>query len=778
MRNRFFGLAFYSSPYLLAGMALLLLLVNACSSARYVPEEKYLLKENEIKVTTNRLSKSEMDVYFKQHPNRRTFLNVKFPLFWYNISSADCKFFVNKWLRSWGEAPVVLDTTLIAPTVKSLGLYVESMGYYDYKISDTVAYNQKKRKATVVYNVDVSSPIRIRKLSYEIADPAIRELVLADSTSTLLHVGRVLSEENLTKERARITSMLRNKGYYEFRTNFITFEADTTIGHSRADLKLKLANVQVGIQDNEPVYRNHTKFVVKNIYVNTSYDLVEAYRDSSYVRSFDTLDYKGVGYLYSEKLDIRPSVINRINRIALDSLYSERDVNDTYTNLSNLSLFKTITIRFNRATQDSTATEVPLSCEILLSPTLPQGYRIDMEVSSNSSGLWSFAPAIGYNHQNLFKGAEYFQLNVRGAYQQYIPRDPAYKSSRELGISSSIRLPRFLIPFSPKLSRRNLPHTTFGVLYGYQERPDYTRQTGGGTFGYSWKSSDRSSFTYNPVEVSVVRMQNIDSAFYATLNDPYMRNLYENHFIGGATASYEFRSAMVNEQHKRTHFLRIGADVGGNLISLFNSVLPMASDGSHTILGSSYAQYAKADINYSMNHRINRLSNIVYHGFMGVGKPYGNSIALPLEKMFFAGGANSLRGWQARTVGPGSAPLDTTFYTPNQVGDMMLEGNVEYRFKLISLLEGAVFLDAGNIWSLSPDNSTPGASFKFNQFYKDIALNTGLGLRLNLSFLVIRVDVGFKIHDPARVGSDRWLSPSSWFHNDNNAWHFALNYPF
>ncbi len=240
-------------------------------------------------------------------------------------------------------------------------------------------------------------------------------------------------------------------------------------------------------------------------------------------------------------------------------------------------------------------------------------------------------------------------------------------------------------------------------------------------------------------------------------------------------------------QARQVHYFRIGIDVGGNLLTLLNPVLNQV-DGRYKFMGSPYEQYARMDVNYSINRRLTRSSRIVYHAYFGIGKPYGNSSYLPLEKTFFAGGANSLRGWQTRTLGPGSAAItDTTLTVPNQVGDMMFEANVEYRFKLISSFEGALFIDAGNIWSLNRHDDRKGALFKFNKFYKDIAVSTGLGLRLNLDFLILRVDVGFKAHDPyiepdLRLNPTQkrrgFIPPTKWLKSGNNTWHFALNYPF
>lgn len=745
------------------------LLFASCRSTRYVKEGEHLLVKNEIQLNTKRIERSSLDVYIKQYPNKTSIFGIKWGLMMFNMSkdTADCKFFVNRWLRTKvGEPPVILDTTLIDPSKQSMAFYLRSLGYYDFEITDSVNY-RKKKKATVIYTVNVESPIRIKSLKYEIEDPKVAELVFADTLSSTIFPGMLLAHTTLQTERERITKYLRNRGYYEFNSGYIKFRADTV--ENKANLTMQISKP------------DHKRFMVKDIYVYTNYDGLEAYKDSNYLSRFDTLQQADVYYLYKEKLGIRPTVIRRVNLIERGELYSETDVTQTYTNLSNLGIYRSITISFKERggiREDSTDNVVPLACEILLTPSPPHGYNVGLEISTNSSGLWSIAPSIGYNHLNLFKGAELFNISVRGAYQRFIPTVGDYRSSKEFGIATSIKLPKFLAPIKPKFSRRNIPHTTFSGSFGYQQRPDFTRQIASGTFGYSWITRRQAGFTFNPIEIALVNMRDIDSSFLRRIeSNPFLKNIYESHFIGGGSVIYTQKFSPKGQYDRKTHFVRVGLDLAGNIASLFNSMLTQGEDGSRQILGSRYAQYAKIDVNYSFNRRLTRTSNMVYHIYVGLGKPYGNSRSLPLEKMFFGGGANSLRGWQARTVGPGSAPKDTTSIVPNQVGDMTLEANLEYRFKLVSSLEGAVFLDVGNIWSLNPANPEPGSLFRYNTFYSQLAASPGIGVRLNLSFIVVRADMGFKLHDPVLEGNG-FILPNKWLRSDNFSIHFALNYPF
>lgn len=776
--------------FLLLSMGVLLLL-SSCSTVRKVPEGKHLLAKNEWKINTKRLNSDNLDVFLKQQPNRKTFLGLKIPLAMYNASNPDGKFFINRWMRNSGEPPVILDTTLVSLSVEGVSAQIRNMGYYDFTVSDSVVYKNNK-KAKVIYSVNVTSPIRILSLNYDIQDTTLNELMLANRHTSRLYTGQVLSTDNLEAERTRIVTLLRNNGYYDFNRRYITFEADTTLGQSLAEVTLRLKRVEVYSQG-KVEYRSHKRYAIKDIVVNTAYDPVTAYRDSLYHMAFDTIYTKGMYFLYDKELNIRPSVISRVNLLRIDSLYSDLDVSQTYNNISNLNLYRSVTIQFREVEElDPTSPVVPLVCEILLTPSKEQGYKVDLEVSTSGDNLLSIAPGVGYDHQNFLKGAEYFQTTVRGAYLQSLRNTSnVSNNAREFGATAALTLPKFLMPVSFKFSKRSIPHTTFSLSYSYQDRPNYTRQMGGVSFGYSWKVSDHIAYTFNPIVVNLISMRDVAADFLDELKNPFLSNLYKDHFVGGSTASMEFRSTVAGQQVKRSHYIRVGADIAGNLLSLFNPMLSKDANGSHKFMDSPYAQYAKADISYSLNQRVTRSTSMVYHAYFGIGKPYGNSVALPLEKMFFAGGANSLRGWQARTLGPGSTgvPIENnSISVPNQVGEMMMELNMEYRFKMVYSFEGALFVDAGNIWNLNRwDDKNEGAQFKFNKFYREIAVSTGVGLRLNLDFLIIRLDIGFKTYDPyinpdltMNPAQERrgFIAPSKWLKSSNNTWHFALNYPF
>jgi hemolysin activation/secretion protein len=334
------------------------------------------------------------------------------------------------------------------------------------------------------------------------------------------------------------------------------------------------------------------------------------------------------------------------------------------------------------------------------------------------------------------------------------------------------------MPVQIKYFQKHIPHTKFSINYLHQQRNIYTRTIAGASFGYEWHSSDFARFTLNPIELKVVSLKNMNSDFFDRITrDPYVRSLYENYFSLGLSSSF-IHTNQFETYTKRTHYFRVNFDIAGNLMSIFNLFMKRDAEEKHLIFDSRYSQYARIDATFTNNIITNRNNKLVYRFFAGIGRAYGNSISLPFEKMFYAGGANSMRGWQVRSIGPGSAQRDTLFIIPNQVADFRLELNAELRFKVIWLLEGAVFFDAGNIWTLNKADNREGARFEFNTFFKTIATNTGIGARFNLNnWFTIRIDWGFKIHNPA-LPQHRFVKVKDWLQSNNNAIHFAINYPF
>jgi outer membrane protein assembly factor BamA len=742
----------------------------SCSSTRKVPDGSYLLRKNKIIVTdkSDRLvSADEIQSYIRQRPNRNDMF--RFHLGLYNLSGKDTAKWLNRKLQSWGEAPVIFDPASVKYSASNIKAYMRNLGLYNAIVKDSVVYN--KKKATVYYCITPGSSYVVRNIEYDIYDTAIKRFVLSDTTR--LRQGRRLSANMLDREREAIANRLRNNGYYTFNKSFIKFQADSAVGNMEVNLKMIIpafTKIENGdkIETNYPVYR------INNVYIYTNYNSLLAVTDSVYTKTFDTLQHSYMYLLYKDDRNLKPGVLSRVNLLDKGDVYSEDKAQKTHNNLSGLALFKSVTIRFRETG------EKLLDCLIYLDPLKIQSYEVDVELSTNASNMVGFSPGLSYRHKNLFQGAEVFNLDFRGVFQRSF--GSSRLSSQEYNGGISFDIPRFLMPVSLGYFKTQVPHTQFSISYVYQQRPDYTRAIGNFRFGYRWKSSQTHTFQFNLLDFNMIKMYELSPDFYESINNPYLRNMYSNHFVLGMTGSFIYSNQPENGRNRwrRESFwnYRINGDIAGNFISLFKQMMRKDENLGRLIAGMPYSQYIKGDMNLVYDRPVNTASSVVYRFYFGIGKAYGNSLSMPFEKMFYSGGANSLRGWQVRSVGPGSVPSDSIDLFPNQVADLRLELNAEYRFPLFWKFEGALFADAGNVWSLSALDAREGARFRFDRFYKEIALNTGLGLRLNFDYFILRFDSGFKIHNPGLPSGNRIIMPDKWFEKDNFSLHFGINYPF
>lgn len=776
----------------------------SCSTTKYVPEGKYLLNRSEIKLEGKGISPEEVESYIKQKPNKRIFF-VRFHLGLYDLSSPSKNKGISGWLKRIGEEPVIFDDYLHKKSMDQIGLFLNSKGYYNYQLHDTLIYSHKKT-VKEIFIIDLGKPYTIASVVYNIPDTAVKNIVMSDTTSNKVVKGIPFDRDILEDERDRITSMLRNHGYYQFNKNFITYTADTSLGNKSVALKMKISNYPVKTADGKIIRVPHQKYRIGQVNILTDYDGVKAITDSTYLREYDTIPYRGLNILNRKKFKLKPSTIYRSNYIMPDSLFSEQDVNNTYNSFSSLRLFRNISFQFEENDKreeqkkptsedlfddvvvgvdevehvDTTGKVEPkLTCNVLLLPFSQQSYTLELE-GTNSSGDYGIAGNLSYQHKNLFKGAESFEAKFKEAVEVLKKTSSnQFGTSLETGISTSLNIPRFLMPFRIDDARATYnPRTQISLAYNFQRRPDYTRTIVNYTFGYRWNQTKHITMVVNPIDVNIVNLPIISPDFLAQLNDNFLRNSYQNHLVAGASYSFIYSNSQKNRPGN-SHYFRINADMAGNLLSLYSHAFsePLLN-GSYQILGTRYAQYVRGEVTYVYHQVLNEANTFVYRAYAGIGVPYGNSKALPLERQFFAGGANSNRGWQVRSLGPGSYRSDSTTTYPSVSSDMKLEANFEYRFKLFWKMEGAYFVDAGNIWAIDSEDTRPGAQFDVRRFYKEIAIGTGIGIRFNFGFFIFRIDSGIKAYDPSLPLADRWVLGTKPLTFNDFVFHFGINYPF
>ena len=418
-----------------------------------------------------------------------------------------------------------------------------------------------------------------------------------------------------------------------------------------------------------------------------------------------------------------------------------------------------------------------VDCSISLSQSKLQGFKVNLEGSTNSSGLLGVSPQLSYYHKNIFRGGEWLNLSFMGNFQ-FKFNDSV--RSNEFGVSAGLSFPKFF-PLPYRYFKGAIPRTDINLSYNYQDRPEYTRNIISTSYGYNGRVGDRFYYQAYPLQLNIVRLFNLDPDFYKTLaNDPFLRYAYQDHFDLGSGMTLYYTTDAASIPTESFFYTRFQFDIAGNMLSLFKPLMKRDQDGFATIWNTPYSQFVRSEITLGRTWIFGRNGGqaIATRLLAGAGYAYGNSSALPFEKHFYGGGSNSLRGWQARTVGPGLSPMDTSFVIPNQTGDMKLEANIEYRFNMFWKVAGAVFVDAGNVWTLKDDGTQAGkeSMLRWDTFGESIAANWGVGLRLNFGFMLLRLDLGLKVHDPAR--EMKWVGPDQWFKRDGYALHFGVGYPF
>lgn len=712
-----------------------LLAAFSCSTTRVLQDGEYRLASNKIKVENDRkFNEARLQPYLKQKARGWTpFLYV------YNWSNGKGKGW-DKFVQKVGVAPVVYDPDMVDSSIENIANHLEYLGYYGSKVTGTVAVRKKRVKVT--YDVELGRRYVIDGISYRLPEGELAEEFLKDTASVTIHKGDYLSEAALEAESARSSKVLRNKGFFGFSKNYYFFEADTLANPGMASLEMAV---------NEYT-RNETE------------------NDAVPLRRFRIND---VTVTRSKSLKINPKVIMDLNTIIPGNVYSETDVSNTYTRLSALRVFNSVNIEMTKVYTNL------VDCNISLTQSKLQGFKLNLEASSNSSGLFGVSPQLSYYHKNIFRNGEWLNLSFMGNFQFKFNDDV---SSTEFGVSAGISFPKFLgLPYR-LFKGPSIPRTDVNISYNYQSRPEYTRNIISTSYGYNGSLRGRFFYQFYPLQLNIVRLFNLDPAFYKNISDdPFMRNAYQDHFdLGAGTMLYYTTNSDVNPKTS-FFYTRFQLDIAGNVLSAFKPLMKRDESGAGIIWGTPYSQYVRAEVQVGKTWRFGRKDGqaIATRFLAGAGYAYGNSTALPFEKHFYSGGANSLRGWSARSVGPGLAPKDSTFIIPNQTGDMKLEANVEYRFNMFWKIAGALFVDAGNVWTLRDDvgpDSSRSSRIDIADFGQSIAMNWGAGIRLDLDFLLLRVDFGMRIHDPAR--SQKWLTPRQWFERNGYALHFGVGYPF
>ena len=746
----------------------------ACNSTKRIPEGSYLVSKVRIKTNGFGIHISDLEPFVKQKPNRKALGKFPLGLWVYNLANPERlkiktekykakmaainaarveqgkdpkpeeKLFLEQALMNIGEPPVIYDSSATLNTVKQFERFCKTKGYFNCSVKDSVVLNNKR--AQIYYTLQLGKPYRIQKIKYDIEDKSLLPILANDSAERKLAIGKLLDLDQLQRERDRITRKLNNHGYFAFSKEFIYFKLDTSFNTHEANIELVIKQniVTNRLASDSAKDFPHLQYTIKSITIQEEEG------------GTDTLHLGNISIIYKKQLIFKPKLLTGALSFYPGSLYQADAVEATYRRLSQLRAFKTVAIQFELCP----GTLNQLQCKIALSAVKKQNFTIAAE-GSNTGGDLGIMGNVSYQNKNLFGGAEVFELKIKGGLEV---QELIYQSkpgintlnTKEFGPEVNLNFPRFI--FNTK--------TTFSLLSNYQESPDYSRLMNKVTFGYTWKIGKKITHIWNPLELGYIKV-NLDPAFESLINGSnniLLENSYQPHLVPDGKYTFIYND-QVGDKSQDHHYLRFSLESSGNVFRGLFSLAKVNTDAnnSYEIDGIPFSQYLRTDVDYRYYKRVSDGQNLVFRFAGGIGKTLPNLETLPFEKSFYGGGSNDIRAWPIRTLGPGSFSGNTNF---SQIGDMQLEGNFEYRFKLLRQLNGAWFVDAGNIWLLHPNATYPGGDFQADRFYKEIAVGSGFGARFDFSFFIVRLDLGIKLRDPQLPDGDRWVIQ----HLFDNAW--------
>lgn len=777
---------------------LALLALGACNPTKHVAEGDYLLKRNRIVLTEKGVDPAELAAIVKQKPNKRI-LGVPFYLGLYNLR--DPAEVMRKRLRNdslcaqrnversnrgkrekhcdrsskprTGEPPVLLDTNLTSRSKEQIRLYMQKEGWFQAVVHDTVHHNHRKwsgnkrgrpyaqPKVEVEYTVIPGPEYRYRNISFTVDDPTIEQYIKETWDQSLLKTGARFDSDVLDAERLRITGRLKELGYLFFSRDLVVYDADTAVGDHQVDITLRAERPYTNADRGLKGTREGTIYTVRDV------TIVTQQRAADMV--LDTTQFQGYSILHPGALVYKPRALLGSVFLRPNERYQQSNNDNTYRRLTGLRVFDRVEISY-----DTTGARRPgsVNARIALLPSKEQSMSLEGYMT-NRGGFLGTTISLGYRHRNLLRTLGYIQgqmnlgleaqqsfTGTSTASNQVLLGQNSFFNTISIGPEVTIGFPR---PFTRFFKQSSGSKLLFNTLYNYQQRPDFIRTLARASLGMEWNESRTTTVGLFPIDLNVIKIPSTSAAFQDFLeesNDPVYKNSYTDHLIIGGRFSYT-----VNTQggirSRNIRYYRATVETSGNLRHVVDELTskPVETDSTgnqyYSVAGIRYAQFVKVDNDFRFNHTIHDRSSVAFRVAAGMGIPLANLNVLPFETSFYGGGANGMRAWRARSLGPGSysAPL----FAYDRIGEIRIEGNAEYRFKLIGFLEGALFADVGNIWIRNKDVNRPGAEFEVQDFISELGVGTGVGARLNFEFFIVRFDLGLQTKDPALPRGERWL---------------------
>lgn len=753
----------------------------ACSSTKSLKPGQILYTGAKVKINPDSFGKidnekqvkTDLEAKTRPRPNK-SILGIKFKLGIYNLAGEPKKpkGFRN-WLRKQGEAPVLLSEVKLKYNNDVLSSYLISEGYLQATVTGDTVVKGKKGKA--IYTAVTGQRYKINKINFPPDTGALTKIINANKEKTLLKVGDYYDIDTYKNERIRIDNDLKESGYFYFSPDYLIMQVDSTIGKN-------LVNVSVKVKDIAPD-AGLKPYTIKNINIYPNYSL----RRDSTLRKLKPLQYNDFN-IYDDRNTFKPRLFDRLVFFQKNELYNRKDHNQSLNRMVNVGAFQDVRAEFLPV--DSFKNN-QLDLNIYLTPLKKNSLTFSVVGTSKSNNFVGSEVKVTQTTRNLFRNAEQLDLSVSGGFETQTKGTSLGKNSLSLTAEGKLTFPRFIVPFyKPNSTNAFIPKTITSLSYQMLNRgSEYTLHAFKGQYGYNFKENLYKEHNFNPISISYVSTSFPDTTVEKNIyiQNPLLRTTLESQFIIGSNYNFTYTNQMEDSRRNNTYFFG-GLETGGNVWGLFT---PKDENGQRSIFNKPLTQFIRAEADLRDYYKINR--NLIWANRLnlGYGYAYGNSTSLPFVRQFFAGGSNDIRAFPARTLGPGTYKVPDNAIFADQGGDIKLMLNSELRFKIVSVLYGALFVDAGNVWLRKEDLGEPGkpetarlgSGFKLKNTFNELAVGTGAGLRVDVSIFVIRLDVAFPIRKPYLPEGQRWVLDDIAFGNkdwrkQNIIYNIGIGYPF
>lgn len=737
--------------------------LSSCKVTKYVEADEHLLLKNEVQVDSVRLRSGKEYSYLRIKPNRRL-LGAPLYLLLYNAGNPEAEKGFGHWVSGLGEAPAVIDSTNLRKSAEQLSRYYFNQGYFEAEADYRVECNDRKR-AKVYYSVTKNEPYFIRNIDYQMNAPELEEIVVAQMDQLGFESGDQYNAKVLDKERGRLTELFRERGFYDFSKEFIYFEIDSALPGNLVDITMGIENKPV--QEGDSIrYDPHTRFSLRNVNIVYRYRPDQEFGDT-------VSEYLGYRFYFNDELGFKPRLATDALLIEPGDRYRQSQVSRSYRHLINLKVFAGVNMDFVPVEGDSA--NHFLDAYVLLSPFKKQSLGLELE-GTHTSGNFGAGGSVFYRNRNIFRGGQILEVRVTGALEaQQVSSDASgVFNTIQYGAGATLHLPYFLLPFDTEgwMPKRYQPQTDINASYNYQIRVDFNRSILNFGLHYTFDESVAKRHIFELIDLNFVKLTEIRDS--SNIDGNRIRTGFQDAFIPTIGYTFLYNDQSLTAPGRDYQFFRGHVEFAGNIMSALAQTTSWTpnDNGQYELFGNPFAQFVKFDVDFRHYQPVLASRRFVFRINGGLALPYGNSEVVPFEKQFFAGGANDNRGWVAYTLGPGG---DTTNLDVN-TGDIKIMATYEYRFSILGDLNGALFADVGNIWTLNPIEEQFNTEFRLDRFYKELAIGAGAGVRYDFGFFVFRLDAGFKLGQPSRPNGSYWtFDQIRW---RNIVWNFGIGYPF